>query len=127
MNKPDFSTYRLLIAEDNKENFLFYKSSLKPTGIQIIHAENGQRAVKQFKDHEIDLVIMDAMMPVMDGFKATEAIKKMKPEIPVIILTAYVNQETIREAVASGSNDYLSKPITPDVLYVALQKWLPGY
>jgi len=126
MDTPDFSEFTVLIAEDNWSSFKYIESSLKSTKINLLHAKNGEEAVALFEQNpNINLVVMDAMMPKMNGFDATEKIKALQPAVPVIILTAFVNQESIRQAVASGCNDYLAKPIQRDILIAALCKWLP--
>lgn len=127
MITPDFSSFSVLIAEDDEANFRLYKSMLKKTGIKVIHADNGEDAVNLFKDNKVDLVIMDAMMPGKDGFIATKEIRNISEEVPVIMLTAYANQDSIREAVKSGCTDYLSKPVSTEVLISALKKWLTGF
>lgn len=126
MKAPDLSPYCVLVAEDDEANYRLYETKLKKTGIKVLHAANGGDAVKLFKENKIDIVIMDAMMPGKDGFAATTEIREISPEVPVIMLTAYVNQNSIRQAVKSGCNDYLSKPIDSEVLYSALKKWLAG-
>ncbi|MCF8345407.1 MAG: response regulator, partial [Bacteroidales bacterium] len=91
MQTIDFSSFHILIAEDNIENFDYLRYSLKKTGITIHHAKNGQEAIEIFRSQpKIDLVLMDAMMPLIDGFEATRRIKKIEAEVPVIMLTAYV-------------------------------------
>jgi CheY-like chemotaxis protein len=126
MKKPDFSAFRLLVAEDNLENFIVINSILQATGITIIHANNGAQAVALCKQHTFDLVLMDAKMPELDGFDATREIKKITPGLTVIMLTAYASQLSIKDAVAAGCNDYLAKPIDVDILFAALNKWLIG-
>jgi two-component system, cell cycle response regulator DivK len=127
MKTPDLSEFTLLIAEDNEDSALLLKKILKQSGIKILHAKDGVEAVDLFeREPGIDLVLMDAMMPRMSGFEATRQIKKMNNEVPVVMLTAYINQDSIRLAVSSGCNDYLSKPIMPAVLHTVVQKWLTG-
>ena len=127
MDTPDFSDFTILIAEDDLSNFKYLESSLRKTNINILHAHSGEEAVTLFgQNPNVNLVVMDAMMPEMNGFDATEKIKALQPAVPVIILTAYVNQDSIRQAVASGCNDYLAKPIDRDVLISAICKWLPN-
>jgi len=127
MDTPDLSGYTLLIAEDDPASYKYFQATLKKSGAEMHHATNGNEAIELFKQNPaIDLVLMDAMMPELSGFDATKEIKKIKPEIPVIMLTAYANFESIRKSVASGCNDYLAKPIMADVLKVAVKKWLPA-
>ncbi|MCF8362617.1 MAG: response regulator [Prolixibacteraceae bacterium] len=123
----DLSKYWLLVAEDNDDTRLLISASLKKTGINLIFAVNGKEAVELFQsNNSINLVLMDAMMPGKSGFEATEDIKKINPSIPVVMLTAYVGPDSIKQAVASGCNDYLSKPIKPEVLLSVIEKWLVG-
>ena len=115
----------MLVAEDNQENYEYLWHSLKNTGLEILMAVNGIEAVAQCREHpEISLILMDGMMPEMTGYQATVEIKKFRPELPIIILTAYVDQTSIRDAVRSGCNDYLAKPIGPEELFAAVNKWL---
>lgn len=127
MSTSDLSGYTILIAEDDSASLKYFNTSLGKTGIHILNAGNGREAIDQFHEApKIDIILMDAMMPVMDGFDATQEIKKSNPAIPILILTAYVEPESIRKAVASGCNDYLAKPIQQDVLLSAVEKWTVG-
>jgi len=126
MNTPDLSNYTILVAEDDTNSFKYIQSALKKTNVKVLHANNGKEAVESASDGTIPihLIVMDAMMPGMSGFEATIEIKKIQPDIPIIMLTAFANQESIRQAIASGCNDYLSKPISSDVLMTVIKKWL---
>ncbi len=126
METPDFSSYSLLIAEDNEQNYRFFEVALKATGINMLRASNGAEAVNMCRKHHFDLVLMDAMMPEITGFEATRQIKSKFPALPVIMLTAYANPSSIREAVSAGCNDYMAKPITKNILYSYIHKWLIG-
>ena len=125
MENLDYSGYTILIAEDNDSNFEYLRQTFKPTGLTILHAPNGKDAIDCCQAHpEIRLILMDGMMPVMTGYDATREIRKFRPELPVVVLTAYVSQTSIREAVASGCTDYLAKPIGKEELLAVLKKWL---
>lgn len=124
MNKTNISDFTLLLVEDNQINRQLYVQMLKPSGIKILEACDGDEAIACVKENKIDIILMDAMMPNKDGFEATQEIKEMDKSIPIIILTAFVNQESIKRAVSCGSNDYLAKPIQREVLVCALEKWL---
>jgi len=126
METPDFSSFTLLIAEDNEQNYQYFELALKATGIKIIRAKNGAEAITQCQTSHPDLVLMDAMMPEVSGFEATRLIKATHPALPVIMLTAYANPSSIREAVSVGCNDYMAKPITKDILFSYIHKWLIG-
>jgi len=121
------SGFTLLIAEDDYHTVVYLKETLKKSGIKIITAQNGREALELVqKGTPIDLIFMDVMMPMMTGFEATRRIKQVNNKIPVVILTAYVGQDSIRQAVASGCNDYLSKPLNLKVVQAIAQKWLTG-
>ena len=125
MEQVSFNNRTILVAEDNDDTYAYIWHSLIKTGITVIRALNGLEAVSLCHDHpEFSLILMDGMMPGLTGYEATVEIKKFRPELPIIILTAYVDQTSIREAVRSGCNDYLAKPIGPEELYAAIQKWL---
>ena len=125
METMNYTGYTILIAEDNESKFEYLRQTLKPTGLTILHASNGKDAIDHCLAHpEIKLVLMDGMMPVMTGYDATREIRKFNPELPVVVLTAYVSQTSIRDAVASGCTDYLAKPIGKEELLSVLKKWL---
>ena len=120
-----YTGYTILIAEDNVSNFDYIKNTFRTTGLTILHAANGKEAVDYCLAHpEIRLVLMDGMMPEMTGYEATIEIRKFRTELPIVLLTAYVSQPSIRDAVISGCTDYLAKPIGTDELLTVLKKWI---
>jgi len=126
MGTTDFKDRTILIAEDNDENFTLVHHTYKPTGVNIFRAKNGIEAVSLCRDHpEIELVLMDGMMPLMTGYDATREIRVFRPELPVVVITAYVNPASLQAAVAGGANDYLAKPIGVQELMSILKIWLP--
>lgn len=112
---PDLSTFpcvNILIAEDDQPSYLLLKEILKQNNINSYHVNNGKDAVDMLKTHsDINLVLMDVKMPVMDGLTATQEIKKLKSEVPIIAQSAFVNETDIQNAIEAGCNDYISKPI----------------
>ncbi|MFO7924180.1 MAG: PocR ligand-binding domain-containing protein [Bacteroidales bacterium] len=101
----------LLIAEDDILNFLFIEEIFRGKDVKLNHAVNGSEAVKLCKDNEYDLVLMDLKMPVMDGFEATRDIKAMKPDMPVIAVSAHAFGQEKEKAFKAGCDDYLTKPL----------------
>ncbi len=101
----------ILVAEDVTTNFLLIKTALNKTGVNLIWAKNGQEAVERCKheDH-IDLILMDVRMPVLDGFEATQMIRNILPDIPIIAQTSYAMDGDREKSLASGCTDYISKP-----------------
>lgn len=114
----------ILIAEDEKNNYLLLVEMLSSFNAEIIHAVNGKEAVEICREKKIDLVIMDIKMPVMDGYTATKEIKKFLPDLPVIALTAYAYESDRDEAINSGCNDYLAKPVLKIMLLETVKKYL---
>ena len=113
-NKVQIKECKILIVEDEEINFLFIKEVLKKTGIKykILEATNGQEAVDVFKNNsDIDLILMDLKMPVMDGYTATKIIKDIKPQVPIIIQTAYTLEEERKKSADAGCDDFITKPI----------------
>ena len=124
--KPSF--YKILIAEDVDLNFLYLKSLLEKMNdyqFQILRAENGQEAIDIMEQEpDINLIFMDIQMPVMNGFKASRAIKERFPYVPIIAKTAYTNSEDRQKAFASGCDGFISKPIKPDIVKEMLKKFI---
>ena len=115
---------RILIAEDEEVNMMFFQEVLEDTGVDIIKAEDGLQAVDLFKESAIDLVLMDIKMPVMNGLDATQQIKTINPAIPIVAQTAYAMEDEKQRCFDAGCDDYISKPIDTIRLFVILKKYL---
>ncbi len=103
---------KILIAEDVETNYILLKTVLEKTGAEIIWAKNGMEALQICRrNKDIDLILMDILMPEMDGFEATKAIRKFNSKIPIIAQTAYNFDWTAIQKQGLGFNDYLAKPI----------------
>ncbi len=119
---------RILVAEDNAVNQKVISKILTKMQQSFRLADNGLAAVEQFKlDPGIDLILMDLMMPEMDGHEATRQIRLLPGggEIPIIALTASAMESERQACLAEGMNDYLTKPISPQALQKALDRFLP--
>ena len=116
----------VLVAEDEDFNFLLLEKVLDELGLNLIRAENGAKAVLECKSNpSIQLVLMDVKMPVMDGYEATKLIKQDRPELPVLIQTAYVRESDKQKAYESGADGYISKPIIISEFISQLHQLLP--
>ena len=104
---------KVLAVDDNRTNLHILQVFLKKLGHEVILAENGEEAVKKFESESPDLVLLDIMMPVMDGFEAARKIKGMTRDrwTPVIFLSALNRDENLVEGLDAGADDYLTKPI----------------
>jgi len=102
----------ILIAEDELRNYQYLYEVLKDTNATIIHAKNGKEAIDICKENgNIDLVLMDIKMPEINGYIATQEIKKFRQDLPIIAQTAYAMQEEITQCKEAGCDEYVSKPI----------------
>ncbi|WP_252272168.1 response regulator [Pseudomonas subflava] len=123
-----FEGRRLLLVDDDVRNIFALSSALEQKGAVVEVARNGHEALAKLREHDdIDLVLMDVMMPEMDGYEATRQIRKEArwKNLPIIAVTAKAmkdDQERCREA---GANDYLAKPIELDRLFSLIRVWMP--
>lgn len=102
----------ILIVDDTKLNFVLLRTHIRKSKANIIWLENGQDAIDYVKKtNNIDLILMDIRMPLIDGVEATKIIKKIAPQIPIIIQTASVMGDAFDEIVNSGCDDTIFKPI----------------
>ncbi|NTW24703.1 MAG: PAS domain S-box protein [Lentimicrobium sp.] len=115
----------LLIAEDVYANYQLLEVILKKLDYRIIHVENGIEAIDTIRHiPEIDLVLMDLKMPEMDGYQATGIIKQMRPELPVIAVTAYALGGDKEKALKAGCDDYICKPVKANNLIETINRFL---
>ena len=121
-------TSRVLLAEDNMINQEVASAMLESAGCEVVAVNDGQLALQALKDNNFDLVLMDCQMPTMDGFETTRRIRQQASDysqIPVIALTADIQEGIMEQCREAGMNDYLSKPFTHDSLLDIVMKWLP--
>lgn len=123
-NTVDDSNDRLImVVEDEIYNFLFVEQVLQNEGIRVLHAENGIKAIDMVKENpEIGMVFMDIRMPGIDGYESTMRIKEIRPDLPVIALTALALSGDREKAIESGCDDYLKKPVLKDELLAIIEK-----
>ncbi len=115
----------ILIAEDDPSNYDFLRIFLTRMNIKVLWAKDGQEAINLCEtDPAVNLVFMDIKMPIINGFEATRRIKNIRPKLPVIAQTAYAMLPDRDEAIKSGCDDYLSKPIKTRQLTDILEKYL---
>lgn len=118
----------VLIVEDNAINQLVVANMLEVLGLDTKTAGNGIEALDMLEKHVFDLILMDCQMPEMDGFQCTQRIRRdsrqVLASIPIIALTANAMTEDRDQCIAAGMNDYLSKPITMQILREKLSGWL---
>ena len=107
----------ILIAEDDAVSRLLLKKTLNVENITTLLAGNGEEALEMAQQHpEINLVLMDLRMPLMDGYEATSLIKKIRPELPVIVQTAFTSKEERQRAEKAGCDGFITKPVNKNNL-----------
>ncbi|HEX6862405.1 MAG TPA: ATP-binding protein [Thermoanaerobaculia bacterium] len=122
---------RLLLAEDDPISQVVLRKTLEKLGYQVDVVASGREALQALSEHDYGLVLMDCMMPEMDGYEATAAIRERSsgvrnPDIPVIALTANAMWEDRKKSLDIGMNDHLTKPFEIPRLRATLEKWLAG-
>ena len=121
----DSFKFTILIAEDEETNYLFMEELISEMNINLLHARDGIEACELFEQHpEVNLVFMDIKMPNMDGYEATENIKALRPEVPVIMQTAYTLDVNRQKALKAKCDEFVSKPLTSRKVKLLLNKYL---
>lgn len=115
----------VMIVEDDYFNLLYIETLLRNTGIKTLAARNGQDALEKCRLNEkIELVLMDLKMPVMDGYQATRLIRKLRPDLKIIAITAHAMSGDEHLAFQAGCSDYLTKPFESQVFYSKISKYI---
>lgn len=120
---------RVLVVEDNPVNQLVTRQMLERSGHEVVVAGDGVEALERARAQSFDLVLMDCSMPRMDGHEATVRLRELGgawQHVPVIALTAHALGEDRDRALASGMDDYLTKPVRREDLEATLARWLHG-
>jgi CheY-like chemotaxis protein len=120
---------RLLLVEDNEINQQVAREMLTHAGFEVSTANDGQQALAAIAQSTtpFDLVLMDMQMPVMDGLQATRAIRLQQEhaQLPIVAMTANAMAQDRQRCLDAGMNDFVAKPIDPDLLWAALLRWIP--
>ncbi len=107
---------KALIVEDSIENQLLLQSYLKRKNVNTFVAANGSEALKMYLSNKPDFILMDMQMPILDGYSATEELRKLGCKIPIIAITGYAMKEDSERCLLSGCDAYLSKPVNSEIL-----------
>ena len=122
-----FLAKKILLADDDMRNVFALSKILKERGMQVVKAENGKEALEILKTHpDIHLVLMDIMMPEMDGYEAIKMIRLEEKyrSLPIIALTAKAMKDDKQKCILAGANDYIAKPVDVDRLLSLMRVWL---
>ncbi|MDH5722405.1 MAG: response regulator, partial [Alphaproteobacteria bacterium] len=125
-----FDGAQILLAEDNPTNQMVATTMLEKMGCVVTPASNGLEVVKLIKQRRFDLIFMDCNMPEMDGFEATQSVRKLEKQgefdkIPIVAFTAYAMKGDDQKCYDAGMDDYITKPVKKQAMVDVLKKWLP--
>ncbi|MFH8342551.1 HAMP domain-containing protein [Streptomyces sp. AM6-12] len=119
----------VLVVDDDARNLFALSGILELHGFRVLHAENGRKGIETLLNNpDVELVLMDVMMPEMDGYAATAEIRSMPryADLPVIAVTAKAMQGDREKSLASGASDYVTKPVDTRDLIACVRRWLPA-
>jgi PAS domain S-box-containing protein len=122
---PDEHEAIILVAEDDEVSYIFLTKLLAGKNLKFIHAHNGKEAVEFCRTNpEINLVMMDIKMPIMDGYEATRIIKSFRPELPIVVVTAFAFSEDRNKALTAGCDEYISKPLNRNKVIEIIDRYI---
>ena len=121
-----FHVIRVLLVEDNELNAEIASFLLERHGMEVTWVQNGKRAVDEIteKPDAYDMIFMDVMMPIMDGLKATKAIRRMGSTIPILAMTANAFTDDKQKSLEAGMNAHLTKPLQEKAIVKAIAKYV---
>lgn len=118
---------KVLVIDDDMRNIFALSSLLQERDLQVLHAENGRAGIELLIQHpDTDIVLMDIMMPEMDGYETTRTIREIQrfKNLPVIALTARAMKGDREKCLQAGASDYIAKPVDLDHLFSVLRVWV---
>ena len=122
-----FDGKKVLIVDDDVRNVFALTSVLEANGMEVVFAENGRDGIETLRANpDVDLVLMDIMMPEMDGYETMQAVRQMPEfrQLPIISLTAKAMKGDREKSITSGASDYITKPVDTDQLLSLMRVWL---
>ncbi|MFC2101965.1 ATP-binding protein [Bacteroidota bacterium] len=124
-DRPDWSDRTILLVEDEEDNAWFFKEVLKSSGVTILWADTGSKAIDMFQNHpEVDLIIMDIKVPEVDGLEVTRRVKAARPDLPVIATTAFALAGDKEKCLDAGCYEYFAKPVRIQLFLKTLGKYI---
>ncbi|HET9675450.1 MAG TPA: response regulator, partial [Gaiellaceae bacterium] len=122
-----FQGRKILIVDDDVRNVFALASVLERYGMEVVYCENGREGLTKLEEHpDVDLVLMDIMMPELDGYETTRAVREQErfKKLPIIALTAKAMKGDREKSIEAGASDYITKPVDTDQLLSLMRVWL---
>jgi DNA-binding response OmpR family regulator len=125
-NYLDLQRKMIIIVEDDIPSVKYYQTLLKNSGAEVKIFNTGKAFVDYFSttDEKIDLVLIDFLIPLVNGIECIRLFRKERKEVPVLMLTAYFSDHAKSEAYIAGCNEYILKPVFPEKIFYLLEKYL---
>lgn len=116
----------IVIVEDDVPSIRYYETLLQSSGAEVIKFRTGRDFIDSLNknDSKIDLVIMDFLIPLVNGIDCTRMFRKTRKNVPVLMITAYSSEQSKSEAFIAGCTEYILKPVYPEKVYALLEKYL---
>lgn len=125
MIKPEVITmFHILVADDDKNTRLLFKAVLEAESYTVFTAENGNAALSLMDRHHIDLVVLDIMMPEMDGYEFTRLLRENRNELPILMVSAKQLPEDKHRGFIVGTDDYMTKPVDEEEMLLRIKALL---
>lgn len=116
----------ILVVEDDVPSLRYYETLIQSSGAKVVKLRTGKDFVDYISrnDAKIDLVIMDFLIPLINGIDCTKIFRKERKSIPVLMITAYSSEQSKADAFIAGCNEYILKPVYPEAIFSLLEKYL---
>jgi DNA-binding response OmpR family regulator len=116
----------IVVVEDDVPSLRYYETLILSSGANVVKLRTGKDFIDYISknDSKIDLVIMDFLIPLINGIDCTRIFRKGRKNVPVLMITAYSSEQSKADAFIAGCNEYILKPVYPDAIYTLLEKYL---
>ncbi len=115
---------KALVVDDSALNRQVIVEYLRHKGITTIEAEDGEQALEKIESEKPDVILLDLIMPIMDGFEVLEHLKQNNNQIPVIVITAYLKGNTFQRCIELGAKGFLNKPVKMQELFNLVSQYI---
>ncbi len=114
----------VLVIDDDPDVRLLLGVVLERIGVTVLMASNGREGLQVYEDRQLDLVLLDAVLPEVNGFRVLETMRQRNPDVPIVMLTSRGEESDIIRGLELGATEYLTKPFSPAEIRVRCARWL---